>query len=204
MLKPSFILIISLFIFSTVIGQTFNSENYRVYSALIEKEIQDTTNSITIIKELENNKYEPWVKDAIESRNREQLEQLYFWTRDTNGNIVRPIDSVTQTLILSYYQTQSNKANLTNQFNVNAQIFLVSKSSFKKSLKDDWGSFYKKYPGSGGAFQFSNIYYSPDNATAVFYYWHGRNGLNGHGSLAVMTKMDNQWHLKYEIYLWQS
>ena len=72
----------------------------------------------------------------------------------------------------------------------------------RKSIQEDWKSFYEKYPDSGGIFSFSKIKYYSEDTFAIVYYWIRRGGLNGHGALAVMTNINGEWQMKYKTYLW--
>ena len=181
------------------------SADYKVYSAFIKTEILSKTKSVTIIKKLQNDTSSiPWVTDAIKSKDLQQLEQLRFLTRDENGNSIRSIDTATQNIILSFYQNKWTDSILTNLFDNSLQIFLVDRYTFKNGSQDEWRKFYKKYPGSGGLFQFSNILYSQNGETAIFYHSILRNGLNGHGALVIMTNINGEWKLKYHINFWQA
>ena len=204
-MRKSFLIITSLFlIFPKLFGQ-IKVRDYEVYSALIQSEILDTTQSVTIIKRLENDTSSIfWLTDALKSKEAGQLEEVRFMTRDGHGNSVGPIDSATLNLILAFYQNDDAIAPLKNSFNLNVKTFLINKSPFKKHSKNSWKKFYEKYPGSGGLFTFSNIYYSQDNKIAVFYHSHKRNGLNGHGALTIMENINGEWKIKYQTYLWQA
>jgi hypothetical protein len=74
----------------------------------------------------------------------------------------------------------------------------------RKSIQKDWKTFYEKHPGSGGIFSFSKIKYYSGDTTAIVYYWVRRNGLNGHGALAVLTNNNGKWEMEYKIYLWHN
>jgi hypothetical protein len=92
---------------------------------------------------------------------------------------------------------------LTNDFNQAYKTVLIKKFPIRrKSIQQDWKKFYEKYPGSGGIFSFSKIKYYTEDTTAIVYYWVRRNGLNGHGALAVLTKKNGEWQMKYKTYLW--
>ena len=186
-------------------GQQLVSDNNKVYSALIKSEIIRTTKSVTIINKLQDDKESSdWVTEAIKSKDPQQLEQLRFLTRDDKGNSVRLIDTTIQNDILRFYQTQSKDSTLQNQLSIDVKVFTIDSSPFKKSSQDEWKKFYKKYPGSGGLFQFSNIYYSADGKTAIFYHSLFRNGLNAHGALVIMTNINGTWQIKYHINFWQA
>ncbi len=205
MFKFSFILTIHLLATSYLFGQQLDPNDYKVYSVLIESEILKTTKSVTIINKLENDTSSArWVTEAIKSNDAQQLEQLRFLTRDDSGNSVASIDAMTQNLILGFYQSHFEDSTMTNLFNLKAKIFLVNNSPFSEHSRNEWKNFYKKYTGSGGLFQFSNIYYSHDKKTAIFYHSLLRNGLNGHGALTILTSINGVWKIKYHINFWQT
>jgi hypothetical protein len=201
------LLILTLFLFANTFSfaQKIKSEDYKVYSTFIKTEILTKTESVTIINKLSTDTSSiQLATDAIKSKDKQQLEQLIFLTRDEKGNRIDSLDTVTQNLILNFFQNQSKDSILTNLFDISVKIFLIDSSPFKKGSQDEWKIFYKKYPGSGGLFQFSNIYYSQDGKTAIFYHSLERNGLNGHGALTIMTNINGEWKLKYHINLWQA
>jgi hypothetical protein len=203
--KFLFILTLSLLTNAFLFGQKSALADYLVYSAFIKTEISSKIKSVTIIKKLKNDtSFIPWTLGEIKSKDPQTLEQIRFLTRDEKDNSVRSIDTATQNLIFSFYQNQGTVSLLTNLFDSSLKIFLVDGYAFKNGSQDEWQNFYKKYPGSGGLFQFSSIYYSQDGATAIFYHSVLRNGLNGHGALAIMTNINGEWKLKYHINLWQA
>ena len=206
MFKTSFIFTLLLATTSILFGQQLLLDDYKVYSALIRSEILKTTKSVTIIKKFTNDTSSiSWVTDAIKSKDVQQLEQLRFLTRYGKGNSVSSIDTATQKLILGFYQNQSKDSVLTNLFDLfNVKIFLIDNFPFKKSSQDEWRNFYKKYSASGGLFQFSDIYYSHDGKTAIFYHSLFRNGLNAHGALTIMTNVNGEWKIKYHVNFWQA
>ena len=205
MLKQIFISTLFLLPITFLFGQNITSNDNKVYSAFIRTEILSNTKSVTIIKKLQNDSSSrSWVTEAIRSKDVQQLEQLRFLTRDENGNSIRTIDSATQNLILSFYEARSVDSTLTNLFDKNLQIFLVDNYIFKNGSPTEWRKFYRKYPRSGGLFQFSNISYSQNGNTAIFYHSVLRNGLGGHGALVIMTNINGEWKLKYHTSFWQA
>jgi hypothetical protein len=93
---------------------------------------------------------------------------------------------------------------LKNLFDNHLQIFLVDRYTFKNGSQTEWRKFNKKYLGSGGLFQFSNISYSQNGETAIFYHSILKNGLSGHGALVIMTNINGEWKLKYHTNFWQA
>ncbi|MDB5278547.1 MAG: hypothetical protein JWR61_3502 [Ferruginibacter sp.] len=204
MLKRIFITTVLLSTIQLLFGQQIISVDNEVYTAIINSEIIKTTASVTIINALLQNDKEPgdWVTQAIQSQDPQQLETLRFSTRDDKGNNVRSIDTATQHEVLRFYKSQTTGSALHGQIDVGIKVFMIARSPFKKNPKAEWKKFYKKYPGSGGLFQFSNISYAEDGQTAVCYHSHYRNGLNAHGALAILTKINGAWLIKYHIDFW--
>lgn len=206
MLKYTTILTLAFLTNSFLFGQQNNTADYNLYSLLIKSEIISKTKSVTIVDKLKNDTTSiPWITDAIKSKDPQQLEQLRFLARDENGNSIKAIDTATQNLILAFYQTQTNGVVLQNHFDIpNVKVFLIDKFPIKKGSEDEWKSFYKKYQGSGGLFQFSNICYSQDGKEAIFYHSLFRRGLNAHGALTIIKNVNGEWKIKYHISFWQA
>ncbi|MFT3935921.1 MAG: hypothetical protein QM726_19990 [Chitinophagaceae bacterium] len=181
------------------------TDDNKVYSALIKSEIIETTKSVTIINKLKNDRESSgWITNAIKSKDPQLLEELRFLTRDDKGNSVRSIDTTTQNVILKFYETQPKDSTLHNQLDIDVSVFMIDNFPFKKGSQNEWKKFYKKYPASGGLFQFSDVHYSADGKTAIFYHSVFRNGLNAHGALAILENINGTWQIKYHINFWQA
>jgi hypothetical protein len=210
MFKSSFILILSFQAAQSLPAQKLAPEDYKVYSALIKIEISDTAKSISVIRRIikmqETKENISFITDAFKSKNSGVIYAAFerFETDQRTSPVI--VDSVTQQFIIDYSEYESDNFRITNEFNLNSRIFLLRKPPIKRSsIEKDWLTFYRKHPGSEGIFSFSKIKYSPkDNTTAIFYYWHLRNGLNGHGTLAIMKKVNNDWKLKYRADVWMN
>lgn len=193
---------------SYLFGQSVSPEDYKVYAALIKTEILDSTKSVTIIKtgidsqKVAENTY--YTADNLSSQNLSDKYQTYGQTENYKKERSSIIDSFSAQLLIDYCKSTSDKFSFTNDFNQPYKTLLIKRFPIRqKSIQQDWKTFYEKNPGSGGIFSFSKIkYYTDYNATAIFYYWVRRNGLNGHGALAFMTKTNGEWQMKYKTYLW--
>ena len=208
MFKYHLFLTLLLLTSSYLFGQQLSPKDYKVYAALIKTEILDSTKSVSIIKsgidsqETAENTYS--TADNLSSKNLSDKYQTYGQTENYKKERPSIIDSISAQLLIEYCKSKSDKFVLANDFNQTYKTVLIKKFPIRrKSIQQDWKTFYKKYPGSGGIFSFSKIkYYTEDNATAIVYYSVRRNGLNGHGALAVMTKTNGEWRMKYKTYLW--
>ena len=192
----------------TFLFAQISNEDYKVYAAIIKTEIPDSVKSVAIIKrgigsqETAENTY--MTADNLTSKNSSYQYQTYNSTENYKKERPSIIDSNSVRLLIDYCKSKVDKFTLTNNFNQTYKTVLIKKFPIgRKSIQQDWKTFYKKHPSSGGIFSFSKIkYYTEDNTTAIVYYWVRRNGFNGHGALAIMTKINDEWQMKYKTYLW--
>lgn len=206
MFKKLFLATILLLTKSISFGQLI-SEDYQVYEAIIKTEIQDSTKSVPIIKNgidnTEKNENTFSTAGQLTSKNLGDRHQVYLWTENNKKERPSIIDSNSTQLLIEYCKSNVGKFTLTNNFNQTYKTVLIKKFPIRrKSIQQDWKSFYERYPGSGGIFSFSKIKYYTDDTTAIVYYWVRLNGLNGHGAIAVMTINKGEWQMKYKTYLW--
>jgi len=205
MFKQTFILISFLLTVQFLLGQNSLSNDNQILSTLVKSEITVASKSIVVVKRIViDSSSISWVTEALKSKNAQQLEQLRFLTRDDNGKSVSSIDTATQNLILEFYSSKPNGPSVTNLVDSSLKIFYLDISPFKNGSNKEWQLFYKRYPKSGGLFQFSNVYFSQDGSKAIVYHSLLRNGLNGHGALVVFTKVNGGWKIRYHINLWQA
>jgi hypothetical protein len=197
--RQSFILTLFIFITLTTFAQRRAWTGYRVYSAIINSEISDTAQSTTILGQLEIENQSSGLVEAIKSADK---QMIYFYTKRLD------IDSLTLKLIIDYYDNQTKESLVAEGFVLHVKTFVINKKAleniFKESVVKGWKRFNTKYPKSAGLFKFSKVYFSTDVTKAVFYYSHQKAGLNGHGDLVVMERINNLWEVKYLINLWQS
>ncbi len=206
MFKQLFLATILLLTKTFLFGQ-ISKIDYQVYAAILKTEISDSTKSVAIIKKgIDSQKKSEnthMTADNLTSKDLSYKYQTYNWTENYKKERLSIIDSNSARLLLDYCQSKEDKFTLTNDFNQAYKTVLIKKFPIRrKSIQQDWKNFYEKSPGSGGIFSFSKIKYYTEDTTAIVYYWVRRNGLNGHGALAVMTKNNGEWQMKYKTYLW--
>ena len=209
MCKFKIFLTVLLLTSSYLFGQQSSSEDYKVYAAVIKTEIIDSTKSVAIIKNsidsTEKNENTFSTIYQLTSKSLSDRYQVYSWTENKKKERPSIIDSNSTKLLVDYCKTNIDKFTFTDNFNQTYPTVIIKKFPMKrKSIQQDWKSFYKKYPGSGGIFSFSKIKYYTQDTTAVVYYWVRRNGLNGHGALALLTKINGEWQIEYKTYLWHN
>jgi hypothetical protein len=195
-----------------LIGQSPSSEDYKIYTAIIRSEIPDTAKSIAILNRGigtgETFESTSWLINSLKSKDSSgpyNTYDVFFWTEDYKKERPAVIDSVSRDFLIDYCGKEQNEFSFSDQFHQTFKTFIIDKSPIKyKSVDKSWRRFYKKYPGSWGIFSFSKIsyYHARDKSVAANYYWHRRGGLNGHGAVVVLEKMEEEWSVKYKIYLW--
>lgn len=206
MFKKLFLATVLLLLNVISFGQ-MNAEDYHVYAAVINTEIGGNIKSVAIIKNSIDNKEKKentfLTIEQLTSSNLNDRQQVYLWTENNKKQRPSTIDSSKTQLILDYCKSNVDKFIFTNNFNQAYKTVIIKKSPIRrKSIQQDWKTFYEKYPGSAGIFSFSKIKYYTGYTTAIVYYSVRRNGLNGHGALVVMTKNDGGWQMEYKTYLW--
>lgn len=206
MFKQLFLATIPLFTILISFGQ-LTAEDYSVYTTIIKTEIRDSTKSVAIIKNsidnTEKNKNTFSIAEQLTSNYLIDNYQVYGWTENSKKERPSIIDSNSAQLLIDYCKSSIDKFTLTNRFYQTCKIVMIKKFPIRrKSIQEDWKSFYEKYPDSGGIFSFSKIKYYSEDTFAIVYYWIRRGGLNGHGALAVMTNINGEWQMKYKTYLW--
>ncbi len=192
---------------SSAFGQIL-LEDYKVYAAVVKTEISDSTKSIVILEsgieseEIAQNAYS--TAENLTSNDITKKYLTYFWTENYEKKRPSIIDSNIAKLLIDYIKSKEDNFTIANEFNQTYKTILIKTAPIRRgTIQQDWKAFYKKYPGSGGIFSFSKTkYYTEDNKIAIVYYWVRRNGLNGHGTLAVLEKANSEWQIKYKIYLW--
>lgn len=207
MFKQLFLATILLLTNAISFGQ-LSTEDYQVYAAIIKTDIRDSTKSVAIIRNSIDSadiheKTFLTVED-LTSNNLSNRYNVYGWTENNKKERPSIIDS-SSILLLIDCKSNVDKFTLSNNFNQAYKTILIKKFPIRQnSIQQDWKTFYEKYPGSGGIFSFSKIKYYSGDTTAIAYYWVRRNGLNGHGALAILTKNDDKWQMEYKIYLWHN
>jgi len=186
-----------------------SEEDYHVYATIIKTEIKDSTKLVAIIKNsidsTEKNENTFLTAEQLASKSLSDRYTVYSWTENNKKERPSIIDSNSALLLMDYCKSNTDKFTLTNNFNQTFKTVLIKKFPIRrKSIQQDWKTFYKKYHGSGGIFSFSKIKYYTSDTTAIVYYWIRRNGLNGHGALAILTKSNGEWKMEYKIYLWHN
>jgi hypothetical protein len=115
------------------------------------------------------------------------------------------------TFILLQYRLDSlSKAGhyLSNSFYFPYRTILTNKLTdrkyclFKPDLIRFWNRFYKRYPNSFGIFEVSDVFFSPDNSTAILYIGYHRQGLTGYGGVYLLKKVNGKWVILKNREIW--
>jgi len=106
-----------------------------------------------------------------------------------------------------FFETPSldkTKFNLTPTVSTitNGQFEGYFKTIFGRRTDKGWKKFYKKHPGSHGAFEFSKVVYA-DNY-ACFYVGRHTNGLSGSGDIVIARRLNGEWNIVISVNIWIS
>ncbi|QKG58112.1 hypothetical protein GKZ68_16665 [Hymenobacter sp. BRD128] len=180
-------------------AQTISSEDYRVYSAILEQDGAIKASRIVIIQELATSQESNAVNIALKENDLSTLNMMAHEFR---------FDSVSTATIHRYFTSPSIAEKFTDATAWPISVNLLSKQSFEKLFRHNagrgWKLFYQRFPGAAGAFSFSKVTYSTTGDRAVVYRAVQRGGLNGNGALLVLEKVQNEWRLKYRFNVWYS
>lgn len=189
-----------LLIFSSAWAQRPTAEDYQIYSLLINTYTQrpdsiKQVRHVSIVRNLYMGGEPRSLAEDIQS----DIPPFSF-----NRMKEKP-DSATRKLLVGFpdslYAGKLKRAG----FNTGLTIHMIGKVPVRrKHIQQDWDTFYKKYPASGGVYGFSGIYYSADRKTAIVYQWKRCQGLCGSGDIIVLEKKENSWRIKYSLNLWMS
>lgn len=102
-------------------------------------------------------------------------------------------------------------ASLDRKIDTKAQYILLDRKTFesyfsnkRKSDKDPWKNFYKRYPNSNGFTEFSRIGFSKDRKQAFIYVSNRCGWLCGSGYYYFLVKENDVWTIKGESMIWVS
>lgn len=211
-MKQLLLILLSFLFWTYSFSQKLDNElDYLIYSKAINEYISDYEGIDTIKTLVINRKKQ---KDNIDcefaKEFQDSLNVLYTIYRE----LVNIDDSIgiADTLFINTackLDSFNNKKikRLKNSFDLNYQVYLISefkiKYLFRNGRKDNWKTFYKKYPNSFGIIEVSNIAYSNDKNFAVFYIGYQRFGLMGYGCLLLidLNKEDNIILKQVEIWI---
>lgn len=121
-------------------------------------------------------------------------------------------EALTPTLsaaLRDYKSKNEQPRHLTKSFDLKFDYALVSKEEFGgffkgKNLREDWDSFYRKYPNSPGYISLSRVGFSPDMTQAVVYMEYTCGGLCADGSYAILYQENGEWKEVKRIHFWAS
>ncbi|MBY0535633.1 MAG: hypothetical protein K2P88_07270 [Chitinophagaceae bacterium] len=200
--------IIPLLIAVCSFGQ-LGAEDYVIYGSIIRTEIRDSSSLAVILRNgidsLEKSVQTRVTIQQLNSSNLSDRQQVYMWTENRNGQRPTVIDSSLTKLLANFYGSNNEKVVINNNFSHEHNTLVVKRFPIRqKHIQQDWIAFYERYPNAAGIFSFSRINYYLGNTTAIVCYWVKRNGLNGHGALAVLKKSSDTWEVEYKIYLWHN
>lgn len=166
------------------------TEEYAVYSALLNEKMIGERTKLVVIKEetiAVDLKDDPVGRDS-----KYVIERL------------SPLSQAT----LDDYQTKNGESrSLTRNFDLKVNYVLLSKTENDVIFKEGpggWKAFYEKYPDSSGYVGFSRVGFNRKMNQALVYVVHGCGGLCGTGNYVLLVKENGLWKVHKELNMWVS
>lgn len=167
-------ILIGLFLltFKTTTGQDINSDDYQIYSRVLNAFLRD-----------EKVKGRKIVLES-DSENEIEINPYSMWD-STIAKVSYKLDSVNQDKItFDKFQLKNYQLVIVNEDNLN--------ELFKDNIEDGWTSFYKKYSNSGGIVRMSKMFLSSNRAWGLIYISISKGGLDGAGYLIKFDLQDKK------------
>ena len=111
---------------------------------------------------------------------------------------------------LKDYETKNKQPQtLTRSFNLKSDYLLLESKDFDAffndtNVRDNWRSFYRKYPNSPGYITVSRVGFDSTGTHALLYFEIKCGGLCADGSYQLLTKENGAWKVTKEISFWAS
>jgi hypothetical protein len=179
------------------VGQPAAMPDNAVYAAAIRGDISLNARSIMVVSNL------------VYSHEDAQLVADNILAHDHYPGLnISAIDAPMLEAVKNYRTPVGSAASIKPDFAFPTPALFITKRQFNKFRRRNpdkgWRSFYKKYPGADGIFEFSPVGYSADRMRAVLYRAVRRNGLNGEGALLLLENTSSGWVIKQHINLWNN
>jgi len=191
-------------------AQTPGNEDYKVYTAILEADIKGKARSVEIVKRNidfhEKKQHTSFLTEKLTSADSNYYKQAYFYIQSGKGKWVAAIDSITVKCLAEYCSDSTENFVLDNKFDKRRKaILLDSLPDMSNDFRKNWKLFYEKYPHSAGIFNFSDVrYYLADKSICIVYYSRHQQALSAYGRIAILTKENGKWVIKYRVELWIS
>jgi hypothetical protein len=165
-----------------------SSEEYAVYSALIEEEyVTDKVKLVVITNPTSGGNRSKDIADYY-------LQQLSPLSRATYDD---------------YIERNSKPYNLSNSFTLKERYMLVEYHEVEKffddpDLDEAWKNFYRQFPDSNGYIVLSRVGFNPAKDQALVYTAWMCNSRCGEGKFVLMSKRDGKWKVEKKYTTWVS
>lgn len=111
---------------------------------------------------------------------------------------------------LKDYETKNKQPQrLTRSFNLKSDYLLLESKQFDafftdSNVRDNWQTFYRKYPNSPGYITVSRVGFDSNRTHALLYFEIKCGGLCADGSYRLLTKENGVWTVTKQISFWMS
>jgi len=160
------------------------SEEYSVYTAVLESEFAQTEVQQFVIRGETQRIEDPEICDRV-ARDVESDTMSDFKAKNGKTYLLeRHLDLKTPYVLV-------NSDELDAIFNQKAGVLIVG----------GWGLFYQRYPGAPGLIDFSRVAFDSKKNQALVYLGYSRNYLGGGSSFLVLSKADKSWKIQKQVTL---
>jgi hypothetical protein len=106
--------------------------------------------------------------------------------------------------IMNFHEGTRGCHRLQREFDIPVTYLLVDRSESNRLFDSGWSQFHKKYPGSSGVLNFSEVAFDFEQRQALVGVSHNCGGECGAGGFVLLRKVDGIWRLDKQIRTWVS
>jgi|SRR6185312_3895409 len=165
------------------------SEEYRVYSALLEEVyVRDGADPLVIVGET-----------SLDALSRDQLNEDLGRVGKDNRGVATP--DVVGDFVTKNLESHALRCN----FKLSARCLVMSKEEVSAvgETKDGWTVFLSKYPGQS-IITLSRAGFNPGMDKALVYTSSQSGGRTGKGQYVFLIKVGNAWAIEHKVLAWVS
>lgn len=126
--------------------------------------------------------------------------------KETMDYVQSGLPSVSRETVNNYLERNSSPSQLKPDMQLGVEYVLLSAEEQRSIFDqpDGWGSFYEKYPDSGGYTVLSRVGFNDTLDQALIYVANVAGPLMGAGNYYLLEKKDGEWRIIEQIMVWIS
>jgi hypothetical protein len=173
-----------------------NADEYGIYAALFRQKQADNENSQIVINDMTTT--DDFSEKRVDIRNVDPAIQ----------DLVKRFPQLARETALDFFTKNQTSWTLRNEFNLKAEIVLITtyetKKFFKGDIEEGWKLFHTTYPRAGSIDTLSRVGFNKEKTQALIYYTYVCGGLCGQGQYILLTRKDDKWTIEKESGTWIS